>query len=89
MADLFSHNPQPAVIGEGVTICIESGQPYESIPVTLFNARGMGEQGYEEIPLVIETDQNGYGCVLVNPFPDWDSHVVRANGSDDHPILTA
>lgn len=88
--DRFTHDPKPAIVGQGVTICYEnSDRPYDSIPVTLSNALNANDPGYEEIPLVIEMDQHGYGCVLVNPFPDWVAHVVGAADSDDHPILTA
>lgn len=88
--DRFTVNPEPAQIGHAVTICYDNtDRPNEQIDVTLFNALGPGDQGYESMPLTIATDDNGYGCVFVYELPDWVSHVVGTSDSDDHPILTS
>lgn len=89
--DRFDVDPEPAQVGGQVTICYEhSGKPHESVEITLTNGLAPGEEGYEEVVYVVETDANGVGCVNPVPtLPNWFAHVLKGPETVDHAIPTS
>lgn len=87
--DRFSVTPEPATVGQPVTICYSNpDRPNQWINMKLTNALASGQQGYEELTFSGYTDSNGLVCWAIYEFPDWLAHVAKADDSADHPIPT-